>query len=113
MAHKLTFAILVLVMASTVVAPFSYAKRSPAKAPKADVEGPGGAEAPEVATEGPAEAPKASAEGPRAATEWPGGGPNFVEFVIKKPFPAIPLSSSKSGNSDGLPVDPTPEGNEK
>ncbi|KAG2579535.1 hypothetical protein PVAP13_6NG270700 [Panicum virgatum] len=56
-----------------------------------------------------AESPKASAEGPGAAMKWPTEGPQFVEMVIKNPFFKTPPPSSSS-SSDGLPIDPTPEG---
>uniref|UniRef100_K3YKX9 Uncharacterized protein n=1 Tax=Setaria italica TaxID=4555 RepID=K3YKX9_SETIT len=62
-------------------------------------------------TSGKAEsAPKAAAEGPAegtgSAVKWPKGGPELVDFVIKNPYFGPPPGSS----SDGLPIDPTPEG---
>ncbi|KAK3123741.1 hypothetical protein QOZ80_8AG0635330 [Eleusine coracana subsp. coracana] len=103
MANFLAFTMLVLVTIAAMVAPFSHAAKSHAAKPFHGGAHNGVAEAPETNADGPA---------PATAIEWPSEGPKFVEMVIKNPFLAIPSPSPESKNSDGLPVDPTPEGSE-
>ena len=125
MGHNLIVTmIIILGVIGAMATPFAYASKSPTssqtKEPKAASKShkaaAGPVEALKAAAEGPravddelAESPKASAEGPGAAMKWPTEGPQFVEMVIKNPFFKTPPPSSSS-SSDGLPIDPTPEG---
>ncbi|CAL5001503.1 unnamed protein product [Urochloa decumbens] len=101
MAHNITVMVLVLVFVGAMAAPLVDAatystgtKAVGAKAPEAS------AASPKAAADGPV-------EGTGAAMKWPKGGPELVDFVIKNPYFGPPPSSS---SSDGLPIDPTPEG---
>ncbi|KAF8654326.1 hypothetical protein HU200_061505 [Digitaria exilis] len=86
--------------------PYVYATKASksAKGGGASVEGSkGSADGPTKSSDA---ANEGTAEGPGAAMKWPRGGPQFVDMVIKNPFFGTPPPSS----SDGLPIDPTPEG---
>jgi hypothetical protein len=90
MVNMLAFTMLLLLIIATVVPPFSYAVEPQSEAFEGGTNESGGAKATEAAK--------------------PNEGPKFVEMVIKNPF--LPVQSSKSDTSDGLLVDPTPEGSE-
>ncbi|XP_066350776.1 uncharacterized protein [Miscanthus floridulus] len=86
------------------------ATKGSSKDHKADAKGDAPAKTYEAATKGSAKVPKANAKGaaakgPGAPMSWPDGGPEFVEMVIKNPF-----LKTTPPSSDGLPIDPTPEG---
>ena len=81
------------------------ATKGSSKDHKADAKGDASAKASEAATKGFAKVPKANAKGPGAPMSWPDGGPELVEMVIKNPF-----LKTTPPSSDGLPIDPTPEG---
>jgi hypothetical protein len=86
------------------------ATKGSAKDHKEDAKGDASAKAPEATTKEYAKVPKgdakgAAAKGSGAPMSWPDGGPEFVEMVIKNPF-----LKTTPPSSDGLPIDPTPEG---
>ncbi|KAF0906275.1 hypothetical protein E2562_009652 [Oryza meyeriana var. granulata] len=103
MAHGLAVTTLLLVALAAVARPFAHAAPEyPADAPAVAKESPAGkADVPAAA----AESPEGTAAAPVAGTS--GEGLTYVEFVIKNP---VKSKDSPGGRDDGLPIDPTPDG---